>query len=187
MRLTGRDKTRLPAELAAAGVEFFPAGRNEPMALAAVAGGGVDLLVDCVCFTAAHARLLLPLARYAGSTVMISSKAVYVDDAGRHSNTTDPPRFAGPVTEQQPTMAPGTMDYRSRDEYGANKVAAEQVLLDSGLPVSVLRPSKIHGEGRVFRANGTSLGVPWIGARRCCSPLVVPAPITLRQRRTSPA
>jgi nucleoside-diphosphate-sugar epimerase len=81
---------------------------------------------------------------------MISSKAVYVDDAGRHSNTTDSPRFAGAVTEQQPTMAPGTMDYLSRDGYGANKVAAEQVLLDSGLPVSVLRPSKIHGEGSRF-------------------------------------
>jgi nucleoside-diphosphate-sugar epimerase len=150
VRATGRDKTRVTAELAAAGMQFFPAERNDPVALAAVTGRGADLLVDCVCFTAAHARLLLPLARHAGSTVMISSKAVYVDDAGRHSNTTDPPRFAGPVTEQQPTMAPGTMDYRSRDGYGANKVAAEQVLLDSGLPVSVLRPSKIHGEGSRF-------------------------------------
>ena len=31
--------------------------------------------------------------------------------------------------------------------YPANKVAAEQVLLDSGAPVTVLRPSKIHGPG----------------------------------------
>ena len=35
----------------------------------------------------------------------------------------------------------------SREGYGANKVAAEQVLLDSGVPVTVLRPSKIHGPG----------------------------------------
>src|SRR5437879_6502626 len=150
VRVTGRDKTRVPAELAAAGLQFFAADRNDPVALAAIAAGGVDLLVDCVCFTATHARLLLPLARHADSTVMISSKAVYVDDAGRHSNTIDSPRFAGAVTEQQATMAPGTMDYRSPDGYGANKVAAEQVLLDSGLPVSVLRPSKIHGEGSRF-------------------------------------
>ena len=35
----------------------------------------------------------------------------------------------------------------SREGYGANKVAAEQVLLDSGCSVTVLRPSKIHGPG----------------------------------------
>jgi nucleoside-diphosphate-sugar epimerase len=150
VRVTGREKTHASVELATAGMHFFPADRNDPVALAAAAGGGVDLLVDCTCFTAEHARLLLPLARHANSTVMISSKAVYIDDAGRHSNSTDAPRFAGPVTEQQATMAPGTMDYQSRDGYGANKVAAEQVLLDSGLPVSVLRPSKIHGEGSRF-------------------------------------
>jgi nucleoside-diphosphate-sugar epimerase len=44
-------------------------------------------------------------------------------------------------------MAPGDMDFNSREGYGANKVAAEQVLLDSGHPVTVLRPSKVHGPG----------------------------------------
>lgn len=39
-----------------------------------------------------------------------------------------------------------TWTSRSRRGYGRNKVAAEQVLLDSGLAVTVLRPSKIHGE-----------------------------------------
>ncbi|MGH8981011.1 MAG: NAD-dependent epimerase/dehydratase family protein, partial [Acidimicrobiales bacterium] len=33
----------------------------------------------------------------------------------------------------------------SAEGYGPNKVAAEQVLLDSGHPVTVLRPSKVHG------------------------------------------
>lgn len=51
------------------------------------------------------------------------------------------------MTEQQATMAPGSTDPDSRAGYGANKVAAEHVLLDSGLPVTVLRPSKVHGEG----------------------------------------
>jgi nucleoside-diphosphate-sugar epimerase len=114
-------------------LDFCPADRNDPVALAAAAaGGGVHLLVDCICFNAEDACLLLPLARHANSTVMISSKAVYVDDTGRHSNTTDSPRFAGAVTEEQATMAPGTMDYRSREGYGANKVAAERVLLAAG-------------------------------------------------------
>jgi hypothetical protein len=67
------------------------------MALAAAAGDGVDLLVDCIRYTTAQAKPLPPLARHTGSTVMISSKAVYVDDAGPHSNSeAEPPlRQAG--------------------------------------------------------------------------------------------
>jgi nucleoside-diphosphate-sugar epimerase len=78
---------------------------------------------------------------------MISSKAVYVDSDGNHSNSATKPRFDGPVGETQPTMAPSNRDYMSREGYGTNKVAAEQVLLDSGCPATVLRPSKIHGPG----------------------------------------
>jgi len=44
-------------------------------------------------------------------------------------------------------MAPRDGDYNSREGYGANKVAAENVVLDSGEPVTVLRPSKVHGVG----------------------------------------
>lgn len=121
--------------------------REDPAAIARAMGDGADLLVDCLCYTAEHARSLLPLARDATSTVMISAKAVYVDDEGRHVNSPSPPRFAGPVTEDQPTMAPGCSDFRTREGYGANKVAAEQTLLDSGLPITVLRPSKVHGVG----------------------------------------
>jgi nucleoside-diphosphate-sugar epimerase len=147
---TGRDPNHLPVDLAAAGARFVAADRDDAAALALAAGDGADLLVDCVCYTAHHAELLLPLARQATSTVMISSKAVYVDDAGNHANSDTPPRFAGPVTEQHPTMRPGGMPYDSREGYGANKVAAEHVLLDSGLPVTALRPSKVHGEGALF-------------------------------------
>jgi nucleoside-diphosphate-sugar epimerase len=145
--ITGRDRTHLPSDVAAGGARFVPADRDDAVAMAAAAGDGADLLVDCICFTPAQARLLLPLAREATSTVMISSKAVYVDEAGRHANSDAPPRFTGPVTEQQATMAPDTTDYMTREGYGANKVAAEQVLLDSGLPTTVLRPSLIHGQG----------------------------------------
>lgn len=44
-------------------------------------------------------------------------------------------------------MKPGDMPYNSPQGHGANKVAAEQVLLDGDLPVTVLRPSKVHGQG----------------------------------------
>jgi nucleoside-diphosphate-sugar epimerase len=147
--VTGRDPARMPAGLIGKGARFVAADRQDPAALAVAYGSGADLIVDCICYTAADARLLLPLSHDAGGTVMISSRAVYVDADGNHSNTETPPRFAGPVTEEQPTMAPGDMDYRSRDGYGANKVAAERTLLDSGAPVTVLRPSKIHGIGAV--------------------------------------
>ncbi len=145
--VTGRDPTRLPGDVAAAGGRFVAADRGDPRQLLAALGDGADLLVDCICYTAADAARLLPLVREAGSTVMISSKAVYVDAAGNHSNSDTAPHFDGPIRETQPTMAPGDTDYTTREGYGANKVAAEQVLLDSGEPVTVLRPSKIHGEG----------------------------------------
>ncbi|WP_439660163.1 NAD-dependent epimerase/dehydratase family protein [Lentzea sp. HUAS TT2] len=121
--------------------------RSDPRALAAAMGDGADLLVDCLCYAAADARTLLPSARKARSVVMISAKAVYVDSRGRHANSAEPPRFGGPVTEDQPTLAPLESDPFTREGYGPNKVAAERTLLDSGLPVTVLRPSKVHGPG----------------------------------------
>ena len=145
--VTGRDFANTPDELTAADVSFVHADSRDASEVAAAFGAGADLLVDCVCYTAEDARRLLLFARNATATVMISSKAVYVDSAGNHSNSEVPPRFAGPIRETQPTAAPNDADYNSREGYGANKVAAEQVLLDSGLPVSVLRPSKIHGRG----------------------------------------
>lgn len=141
--VTGRTPSHLPADVDA---RFVTAHRDEPRDLARVVHA--DLLVDCLCYTAAQARALLPLLTDVGSTVMISSKAVYVDADGNHVNSDVTPDFGGPVTEAQPTMAPREdVEYRSRDGYGANKVAAEQVLLDSGHPVTVLRPSKVHGDG----------------------------------------
>ena len=145
--LTGRDAAHLPADIAAHGARFIAADRADTEQLLAAVGDGADLLVDCIGYTAADATALLPLVHRAASTVMISSKAVYVDGAGHHSNSDVAPQFAGPVAETQPTLAPGEGDYMTREGYGANKVAAELVLLESGLPVTVLRPSKIHGPG----------------------------------------
>jgi nucleoside-diphosphate-sugar epimerase len=121
------------------------ADRDDAGQLFAALGDGADLLVDCICYTAADATRLLPLVAHASSTVMISSKAVYVDDAGNHSNSATAPRFDDPIRESQPTVAPNDEDHTTRGGYGGNKVAAEHILLDSGRPVTVLRPSKIHG------------------------------------------
>jgi nucleoside-diphosphate-sugar epimerase len=148
--VTGRTPEHAPADLVADGVTFRSVDRDDAAGLAHVFGDGVDLLVDCICYTPAQATALLPLVRAAGSTVMISSKAVYADAAGNHSNSDTPPDFGGPIRETQATVAPNDIDdYNSRAGYGANKVAAEHVLLDSGAPVTVLRPSKVHGVGAV--------------------------------------
>lgn len=137
----------MPIDIARTGGRFLAADRAEDSQLAAALGGGADLLVDCICYTAADARQLLPLLKDVGSTAMISSKAVYVDSAGNHVNSDEAPRFDGPIHETQPTVPAGSIAYDSREGYGPNKVAAEHVLLDSDRPVTVIRPSKVHGPG----------------------------------------
>jgi nucleoside-diphosphate-sugar epimerase len=144
---SGRTATRFPQELRETGVRFVRSDRYAAGDLRQLLHPGADAVIDCVGYTAAHARMLLPFRQGIGSLVFISSKAVYVDGHGRHANSDEPPEFAGPVTEEQPTMAPSDIDYNSREGYGANKVAAENVLLDSGMAVSVLRPSRVHGVG----------------------------------------
>lgn len=145
--VTGRDPDHIPPDLTAHGARFLAADRADPAQLRTVLGGGADLLVDCLCYTAADARSLLPLVPQTTSTVVISSKAVYVDAEGRHPNTPGGPDYGGPVSEDQPTMPASDADPLSRDGYGAHKAEAERVLLDDGGPISVLRPSKVHGEG----------------------------------------
>ncbi len=147
VQVTGRDWRHLPDEVVNRGGTFIAADREDRVALAAAMGTGADLLVDCLCYNASHATALLELARDATATVMISSKAVYVDDAGNHTNAMTPPHFSGPIMETQATVEAGDSDYRTRDGCPACKVAAERVLLDSALPVTVIRPSKIHGVG----------------------------------------
>jgi nucleoside-diphosphate-sugar epimerase len=145
VEITGRRPENMPPDLAGRGAGFRISDRTDGSDLADAVGVGADLLVDCVCYSAADARLLVPLLEGVGATVMMSSKAVYVDADGNHANSDTRPRFPVPVAEDQPTMVPGDMDYDTREGYGANKVAAEQVLLASRHPITIIRPSKVHG------------------------------------------
>ena len=144
---TGQSADRFPPQSREAGIRFAQSDRYAAEDLGEILRPGADAVVDCVGYTAAHARMLLPYREAIGSLVFISSKAVYVDDHGRHSNSEEPPDFGGLVAEEQPTLAPSDIDYQSAEGYGPNKVAAEQVLLDSGMAVSVLRASRVHGVG----------------------------------------
>jgi nucleoside-diphosphate-sugar epimerase len=149
VELAGRDASKVPRDVTDSGARFVVADRGDDAALRAALGEGADLLVDCLCFSARDAERLVPLARDAASTVMISSKAVYVDAAGRHANSDERPHFDGPVAETQPTLAAAEADGDpfTREGYGPHKLAAERVLLESGLPVSILRVGKVHGDG----------------------------------------
>lgn len=145
---TGRGHSRLPAGLAER-VAYRTSDRTDAGSLASLLDGEQpDVVVDCVCYTAEHARALVAAHGSFGSAVVLSSKAVYVDDAGRHSNSDEPPRFERPVSERDAVLEPDWSGaYASRAGYGANKVAAEMVLQEAGLPASILRPSRIHGAG----------------------------------------
>ncbi|WP_405088446.1 NAD-dependent epimerase/dehydratase family protein [Microbispora sp. NBC_01389] len=109
--VTGRNPSNMPSEVAVAGAGFVPADRADVGRLRAALADGVELLVDCVCYTAADARLLLPLAKDADSTVLISTKAVYVDAHGNHPNSDVEPRYDGPIRETQATVAPSDIDH----------------------------------------------------------------------------
>lgn len=145
--VTGRDATRVPAELVAAGVRFHGVDRGDVGATERLVGAGADLLVDLVAYSAADVAGLLPVMGDVGSAVLVSSRAVYTDGEGRHINGAEPPRFAGPLREDGPTVPPAGegVDPFSREGYAPSKVAAERTALDSGLPVTVIRPSKVHG------------------------------------------
>jgi nucleoside-diphosphate-sugar epimerase len=124
------------------GVERAVLDRDTEGALAR-AVAGFDLVVDVVCFTAAHARQLQSLD--VGSVVAISSASVYCDDQGRTldeaSDEASFPRLPVPVPESQRTVEPGEATYSTQ------KVAMELALLSGSIPATVIRPCAIHGPG----------------------------------------
>lgn len=145
--VTGRDPGSMPQELVLGGVRFHGIDRSDVGAIERLVGDGADLLVDLVAYRGADVRALLPVMGSVSSLVLISSRAVYVDADGRHLNGEQPPWFREPIGEDTPTLPPAgdDVDPFSREGYAPSKVAAERVALDSGLPVTVIRPSKVHG------------------------------------------
>jgi nucleoside-diphosphate-sugar epimerase len=155
--VTGRDSSRMPVELSRAGVRFHQIERSDSTGIEKLLDGGADLLVDLVAYSAADVTAILPAMTAVTCPVLVSSRAVYTDAAGRHVNGDEPPRFEGPIREDAPTVPPAGDDANpySREGYAPCKVAAEHTALDSGLPVTVIRPSKVHGRwARQARTRG---------------------------------
>ncbi|GAB3582221.1 NAD(P)H-binding protein [Leifsonia lichenia] len=155
--VTGRDATAMPDELSRAGVRFHSLERDRVSGIERLIGDDTDLLVDLVAYSARDARALLPAMGSVGQTVVISTRAVYVDADGRHINGDEPPRFPVPLREDNPTLPPAgdDVDPHTREGYAPCKVAVELTVLGSGLPVTVIRPSKVHGRwARNARTHG---------------------------------
>jgi nucleoside-diphosphate-sugar epimerase len=120
--------------------------RQDDEGLRSALGAGADVLIDAVPFNTGHARQLLGLGDLVGSLVAVSTAAVYTDDAGRTlldaTAVETSPRFAGPIDEDTPTVAPG------EDNYATRKRAMELALLEQdAVPATVVRPSAVHGPG----------------------------------------
>jgi nucleoside-diphosphate-sugar epimerase len=105
-------------------------------------GGAVDAAFVPTAYDVPDAKDLLAAGQRIGSLVVVSSSSVYADNAGRSLDEvaeTGFPVFDGPINEETRTVEPGPQTYSTR------KVAMEQLLLSSALPVTILRPCAIYG------------------------------------------
>lgn len=145
--VTGRNRKLIPQSFEDLGISFQNLDRANAVGITELVGSGADLLVDVLAYNAQSVREILPAMERCASTVLISSRAVYTDAQHHHINGEHPPKFDGPVNEQQTTLDPAKagLDPFTREGYAPCKRAAEVEALASGLPVSILRPSKIHG------------------------------------------
>lgn len=118
---------------ALADVPLVVADRATPGAMkAALAGRRFNLVVDCAGFQEPHALDAAETFADTGHLIFVSTDFVYAADHAA----------IFPLAEG----APKQLDL----PYGAGKLACEKVLLESGLPVTILRPPHIIGPGRAL-------------------------------------
>lgn len=126
-----------------AGCEHVICDARDVNRLKHLIGSDCDLLLSCVAFDETDAAALAQAGQAAGRIIAISSASVYCDDQGRTLDEAVQngfPKFTVPLTESNATIAAGSQNYSAR------KVAMEQQLIeDSTVPVTILRPCAIHG------------------------------------------
>lgn len=116
--------------------------RKDTDALRTALGPGVDALIDTMAFRGTDADQLIGLRGLYGHLTVISSASVYEDAAGRSLDTAGTlglPELGAPAAETDRVVAPGPGSYSSA------KVELEQRLLESSVPLAILRPCAIHG------------------------------------------
>jgi nucleoside-diphosphate-sugar epimerase len=118
--------------------------RADDAALAAALGEGVDVLIDCVAMRAEDGPQLVSLRERYGSLIVFSSASVYTDRDGRSfdeaTGEDDFPVLPVPISERQPTVAPGDTTYSTRKAAIERSVAA-----DPDLRATIIRPGAVYG------------------------------------------
>lgn len=130
----------------AAGTTSLVADRNDAVAFAAALSTAVvptvfDMVIDCIGFSAAHARQDLDTFFPAGAPPRAGHLLFLSSD------------FV-PSPIDRPFFIDETFDRFDTAPYGAGKRAAEEVLLAAasgrGLPITILRPCHIYGPGSLL-------------------------------------
>ena len=133
---------RPPPGAAARGARLVDGTGKSRIAVIDDIGRAIDAVFDPTAYDEADATDLLQARTRFGGLVVASSASVYADPDGRslvEASQSGLAERGGPITEDAPTVAPGD------DSYSTRKVALERALLESGTPVSVLRPCAVYG------------------------------------------
>ncbi len=137
-----RNRRLPPPAVARGGARLLDGTGKSRAAVIAGLAHPVDAVFDPTAYDGADARDLLQARTQFGGLVVVSSASVYAGPDGRSLVETSQSGLADssrPITEDAPTVAPGD------DGYPARKIALERALLDSGAPVSILRPCAVYG------------------------------------------
>lgn len=132
-----------PQRLQELGLTMIPGSVLSAEGVIRQLGQMVDAVFDPTSYTAEDAHCLTRASSRFGSLVVVSSSSVYADGQGRsldEAAETGFPVFGAPIVEDHSTVRPGPQTYSTR------KVAMEDVLLSSSVPVTILRPCAIYGQ-----------------------------------------
>jgi nucleoside-diphosphate-sugar epimerase len=176
---TGR---RTPQNIPA-GADLAVINRTDAATLRNALGTGVDALIDTMAFRGADADQLIGLRNLYGHLTVISSAGIYQDGARRSLETLGtlgPPEFDGPLAEDSDTVPPGP------ESYSSGKVELEQRLLDTPIPLAIIRPAPSTASTRSTRANGGSSSACSMAARASRSPAISGLTSTPAPPSTSP-
>ena len=138
----------MPTDVAAAGGRFITADRGDFEQLNAALGGGAQLLVDCICYTAADAARCVPLA---------ARRRVDRDDleqGGLRRRRREPLEHARLAALRRAGPRDAADDgsgrrglHDARRATARTRSRPSRCCSTAACPVTVLRPSKIHGAG----------------------------------------
>jgi hypothetical protein len=110
------------------GAKFVTFNRESSAELRRVLADGADALIDVTAYSAVEGHQLLDVQGSIGALVVLSSSSVYRDSEGRtldEATRNGFPALPVPITEAQPTVAPGDETYSTRKNCLGTSVARQ--------------------------------------------------------------